>query len=377
MNTGPYATFEHTSYENRVLNVEQAAASHPGEAAALYEAVEAIGMHLCPALGISIPVGKDSTSMSMAWKDERKHEDMKVTAPLSLVISAFAPVKNIRHWTPALRRSEEKGVGETILLLVDLSEGHMSMGASALAQVFRTIGDTVPDLHNVQLLQDYFDAIQQLHESGIVLAYHDRSDGGLFTTIVEMMFAGHCGVQLMIDKICRNPKDTANLMESLFNEELGAVFQVRKKDEINFHRCFATCGPPPNLIKKIGRVAPASQQDLTIYHGANLVYRQSRNSLQQTWSATSYQMQRLRDNPDCADEEYVGILDVDDPGLSYNLTFSPSENILPLTSKLPSILSFNKKPRVAILREQGTNGQSEMAFAFMTAGFSAIDVHMT
>ena len=166
-------------------------------------------------------------------------------------------------------------------------------------------------------------------------------------------------------------------MGALFNEELGAVFQVRKKDEINFHRCFATCGPPPNLIKKIGRVGLVSEQDLSIYLGANLVYRESRTSLQQTWSATSYHMQHLRDNPHCADEEYNGILDDSNPGLSYNLTFDPTKNLMPFASKLPSFGSLNNKPRVAILREQGTNGQSEMAFAFMTAGFTAVDVHMT
>lgn len=179
------------------------------------------------------------------------------------------------------------------------------------------------------------------------------------------MFAGHCGVNLMVDAVCRKA-DTADVLSSLFNEELGAVFQVRKRDEIHFHRCFATCGPPPNLIKKIGRVAPASQQDLTIYHGSQLLYRQSRTSLQQTWSATSHQMQRLRDNSACADEEFNSILDTSSHGLSYNLTFKPQDNILPFASKFPKIFSLNSKPRVAILREQGTNGQSEMAFAFMT-----------
>ena len=164
--------------------------------------------------------------------------------------------------------------------------------------------------------------------------------------------------------------DMADLLECLFNEELGAVFQVRKEDEINFHRCFATCGPPPNLIKKIGRVAPASEQDLTIYHGAELVYRQSRSSLQQTWAATSHQMQRLRDNPACADQEFGGILDSSNPGLSYNLTFDPAKNLMPFSSKLPNVAYLNDKPRVAILREQGTNGQSEMAFAFMTVSLS-------
>ena len=155
-----------------------AAARHPGEAAALYEAVEAIGMELCPDLGISVPVGKDSTSMSMAWKDKQSQEDKKVTAPLSLVISAFSPVKNIRHWTPTLRRPEEQDIGETILLLVDLAESRQCLGGSALAQVFGQIGNEAPDVRNVQLLKDYFDAIEQLHEAGVVLAYHDRSDGG-------------------------------------------------------------------------------------------------------------------------------------------------------------------------------------------------------
>ena len=349
-----------------------AAAKHPGEAAALYEAVEAIGMELCPELGISVPVGKDSTSMSMAWKDKHTQEDRKVTSPLSLVISAFSPVKNLRHWTPTLRRPEEQDIGETILLLVDLAESRQCLGGSALAQVFGQVGNEAPDVRNVQLLKDYFDAIEQLHEAGVILAYHDRSDGGLFTTIVEMMFAGHCGVNLMVDAVCRTT-DTADILSSLFNEELGAVFQVRKRDEIHFHRCFATCGPPPKLIKKIGRVAPASQQDLTIYHGSQLVYRQSRTLLQQTWSATSHQMQRLRDNPACADEEFDSILDTSSAGLSYNLKFNPKDNILPFTSKLPTILSLNSKPRVAILREQGTNGQSEMAFAFMTVSRSWID----
>ena len=185
-----------------------AAVGHPGEAAALYEAVEAIGMHLCSELGVSIPVGKDSTSMSMAWKDKQSQEDRKVTAPLSLVISAFSPVNNTRHWTPALRQD----VGETILIYVDLSLGHKAMGGSALAQVFGQIGNEAPDVRDVRLLKDYFDAIEQLHDADIVLAYHDRSDGGLFTTVVEMMFAGHCGVNLIIDDICRSVSDTeANL----------------------------------------------------------------------------------------------------------------------------------------------------------------------
>ena len=352
------------------------ASSHPGEGAALYEAVEAIGMDLCPQLGINIPVGKDSMSMKMRWAEKESKEDKEVTAPLSLIISAFAPVVDIRKtWTPTLARQEAAG-DATILLLVDLSEGRRALGGSALAQVFGQIGVDAPDIRNVQRLKDYFDALQQLQESNIVLAYHDRSDGGLFTTLVEMMFAGRCGVEIMLDSLC-NTSSTKDIIATLFNEELGAVFQIRQKDEFDFHRCFATCGPPEGLIKKIGRVSPIQKQDLVIYHGLTLVFRSSRVSLQQRWSSTSYQMQRLRDNPQCADEESSSILDTSDPGLSYKLAFDPSTNIVPLAASLSTRFSLKSKPRVAVLREQGVNGHAEMAFAFMIAGFSAVDVHMS
>ena len=352
-----------------------AASSHPGEGAALYEAVEAIGMEMCPKLGISIPVGKDSMSMKMKWTDRESKDGREVTAPLSLVISAFAPVAHIRKtWTPSLRRFED--VGETVLLFVDLAEGRKALGGSALAQVFGQVGSEAPDVHDISVLQDLFDALQLLQDSNIVLAYHDRSDGGLFTTLVEMMFAGRCGLEVLLDGLCHtnNPQETNS---TLFNEELGAVFQVRKHHETDFHRCFATCGPPPGLIKKIGRVPPTKNQTITIHHGPLLIYQADRSSLQQRWSTTSHQMQRLRDNPHCADLEYAQILDSTDPGLSYNLTFSPSSNILPFKTSLTAALSLTSKPRVAILRDQGTNGHSEMAFAFLSAGFSAIDVHMT
>ncbi len=350
-----------------------AASSHPGEGAALYEAVEAVAMDLCPELGISIPVGKDSMSMKMAWADPGSKEPVQVTAPLTLVVSAFAPVERIsRTWTPALRRLED--VGESILLFVDLAEGMRALGGSALAQVFGQVGDESPDVRSVQLLKDYFDAVQQLHELGIVLAYHDRSDGGLFTTLVEMMFAGRCGIDVMLENLCSG-NTTPELIETLFNEELGGVFQVRKQDEADFRRCFATCGPPPGLIKRIGRVPRASQKDLTLRFGLTVVYRESRAWLQQRWSHTSYVMQRLRDNPTCADAEYAAILDDDDPGLRYLLKFKPKENILPLKVALPSLIM--RKPRVAVLREQGVNGHAEMAFAFHQAGFVAVDVHMT
>jgi len=354
-----------------------AASNHPGEGAALYAAVEAIGMQLCPELGISIPVGKDSMSMKMKWTEAGSKEAKEVTAPLSVIISAFAPVADIsKTWTPTLRRREDDDGQESILLFVDLAEGRKALGGSALAQVFSQVGNVAPDVHDVQILKDYYDAIEQLHDSGIVMAYHDRSDGGLFTTLVEMMFAGRCGINIMLDSLCPNSQ-SPSILETLFNEELGAVFQVRKSDEINFHRCFATCGPPDGLIRKVGSISPVHKQDLTIYYGGTLIYRGARTTLQQRWASTSHQMQRLRDNPSCADAEHASIVATKDPGLSYNLTFKPSDNILPFSSTLSNRFSLTSKPRVAILREQGVNGHSEMAFAFMTAGFSAVDVHMT
>ncbi|PNS21211.1 Phosphoribosylformylglycinamidine synthase [Sphaceloma murrayae] len=350
-----------------------AASSHPGEGANLYEAVEAIGMQLCPQLGISIPVGKDSMSMKMKWRDPNSGDNKEVTGPMSLVVTAFGAAKQIdRTWTPALRRFED--VGETAIFFVDLAGGKRALGGSALAQAFGEVGDEVPDLRDVELFQDFYDAIETLHDSGCVLAYHDRSDGGLFTTLAEMMFAGRCGLDIMLDDIC-NGSSTPELIASLFNEELGAVFQVRKRDEQEFIGCFASSGPPKGLIKKIGRVPAADKQDLTLTFAHRPVYKASRTSLQQRWASTSHAMQRLRDNPLCADTEHENVLDLNDPGLSYKLTYDPKENILPLRTTLTS--SLLARPRVAILREQGVNGQAEMAFAFASAGFTPIDVHMT
>ena len=350
-----------------------AAVNHPGEGAALYEAVQAIGMELCPKLGVSIPVGKDSTSMKASWKDQKTGKANSVTAPMTVVISAFAPVADVKNtWTPALRRLED--VGETTLMYVDLAQGHQALGGSALAQAFGQLGDEVPDVRDADVIVDYFDAIEQLHESGIVLAYHDISDGGLFTAVAEMMFAGRCGAEIMIDGFTKS-SSVSDVLRSLFHEELGAIFQVRKSDEINFMRCFATCGPPPGMIRKIGRVPAASKQQLSIRYGQQGILHTSRAELQQLWTHTSYQMQRIRDNVACADSEFALIADDTDPGLQFKLTFDPSESILPLTASITSV--FTNAPRVAILREQGVNGHAEMAFAFKAAGFDAIDVHMT
>ncbi|KFH40237.1 Phosphoribosylformylglycinamidine synthase-like protein [Hapsidospora chrysogenum ATCC 11550] len=351
-----------------------AAVNHPGEGAGLFQAVQALGMELCPKLQISIPVGKDSTSMKASWKDRETKEVKSVTAPMSVVITAVTVVEDVRNtWTPQLRRVED--VGETILMFVDLAQGKKAMGASALAQAFGQVGNDGPDVRSADLITDYFDALSQLHKSGVVLAYHDRSDGGLITTVAEMMFAGRCGVDMALDDLA-STASASDMLDALFNEELGAVFQIRKGDEINFKRCFATCGPPPGLIKKFGVVVPKSRgQTLTIRYGARPVVTLDRAEMQQWWSTTSYAMQKERDNPACADAEFDTIADGGDPGISYKLTFNPGENIMPLTSALGSLVK--RAPRVAVLREVGVNSHREMAFAFRAAGFEPVDVHMS
>ena len=353
--------------------------AHPGEGAALYDAVEAVAKDMCQQLGISIPVGKDSLSMKMSWTENDAEKKQEVTSPLSLVVTAFGSVKNIGNtWTPQLRRFEE--VGENLLLFVDLALGRSAMGGSALAQTFGEIGSEAPDVRDVALFGDFFDAVKQLHESGIVLAYHDRSDGGLFTTLAEMMFAGRCGLDVMLDNVSPTSR-IQDVTESMFNEELGAVFQIKKGDEDQFRKCFATCGPPNGLIKRLGRVPSQEEgvwQKISLLYGPKVVYQETRAALQRVWASTSYHMQRLRDSPDCADAEYANIDEDSSAGLSYNLTFNTSEFISPLRSRLPLPMSgLFKKPRVAILREQGVNGAAEMAFAFHIADFIAVDVHMT
>ncbi|KAL2212228.1 phosphoribosylformylglycinamidine synthase [Sarocladium strictum] len=350
-----------------------AAVNHPGEGAGLYQAVQALGMELCPQLNIAIPVGKDSTSMKASWKDKETQETKSVTAPMSVVITAYSVVDDVRNtWTPQLRRYED--VGETILMYVDLAEGRKSLGGSALAQAFGLVGNDCPDVRSPELLVDFFDALSQLHKSGVVLAYHDRSDGGLITTIAEMMFAGRCGVDMRVDDISKSG-NISDVLDALFNEELGAVFQIRKSDETNFQRCFATCGPPPGLIKKIGAVVPQPRQALTIKYAGVPIVSLERTAMQEWWSKTSYAMQKERDNPACADAEFKTIADSTDPGISFNLTYSPEENIMPLTASLGSFI--RKAPRVAILREVGINSHREMAFAFRAAGFEPVDVHMS
>lgn len=338
------------------------AASIPGEGAALYEAVKAVGMDLCPALGVGIPVGKDSMSMSMKWRSNG--EDRQVTAPLSLIVTAFAPVKDVSvTWTPQLRTDVD---GPTILVFLDLAKRRQRLGGSALAQVFKTIGSEAPDVEDPALIKSFFVACQKIKErrSDLVLAYHDRSDGGLFTTIVEMCFAGRVGAEISLDVLAHNDDPIA----ALFAEELGAVVQVRLADVTELTSAFVEAGFPTSALHVIGKVNTSPKdQSVTILHGSQAIYSGTRHELQSAWAETSYQMQRIRDDPAAAREEFETISDEYNTGLFYDLSFS-----LP-----PALSSEPNRPKVAILREQGVNGHVEMAWAFTAAGFTAVDVHMS
>ena len=341
------------------------AASVPGEGVALYEAVRAVGMELCPALGVGIPVGKDSMSMAMRWRDGQNGEERSVTAPLSLIITAFAGVEDVRAtWTPQLRTDVD---GPTVLVFFDLACRKQRLGGSALAQVFRQIGAEVPDVEDPQLLKAFFNACQAVRQSDpdLVLAYHDRSDGGLFTTVAEMAFAGRVGVELNLDA----SYGVDGLVEALFNEELGAVVQVQQSRFARLVEVFVAQGFESSSIYAIGKVLLDSKdQSFTVVHQGNVVFSSTRTVLQQLWAETSFQMQSLRDDPDCAAEEFALIADETHmAGLTYQLTFTPT------MSRPPS----SYRPKVAILREQGVNGHVEMAWAFTAAGFDAVDVHMS
>ncbi|WP_085247067.1 phosphoribosylformylglycinamidine synthase [Gilliamella mensalis] len=333
-----------------------AAAGHPGEDAGLYQAVKAIGEDLCPALGLAIPVGKDSMSMKTTWQQDG--EQKTVTSPLSLVISAFARVEDVRKTvTPQLRADQDN-----TLLLVDLSNGHQALGATALAQVYRHLGQQTADVHNPKELLNFYQAIQALVSQNALLAYHDRSDGGLFVTLAEMAFAGHCGVDVDISQLGHD------VIASLFNEELGAVIQVANSCLDDVMACFKQFGLS-HTVHALGS-AKAGQQFI-VRNKSAVVYSESRSMLRTWWAETTWQMQRLRDNPECADQEHQAKQNEDDPGLSVHLTFDPQKDItVPYIAK-------GAKPKVAILREQGVNSHVEMAAAFDRAGFEAIDVHMT
>ncbi|WP_193161280.1 phosphoribosylformylglycinamidine synthase [Microbulbifer hainanensis] len=331
------------------------AAGHPGEEEKLYRTVEAIGMELCPELGITIPVGKDSMSMRTAWNDSG--EDKSVTAPLSLIISAFTPVTDVRKTaTPQLRRTKK---GDSELILVDLGAGKNRLGGSCLAQVYSQLGSVPADLDDPKLLKGFFEVVQQALREDQIIAYHDRSDGGLFAALAEMSFAGRVGLDIEIYELGADP------IAALFSEELGAVLQVPACDAEQLVQRFAAVGVPAHQIGELN-----NHEHLCITNNGVEIFKRSRAELQQIWSETSYRIQALRDNADCAEQEFAAIAK-SDPGLSVNLTYDINEDI--------SAPYINKgvRPKVAILREQGVNSQVEMAHSFHRAGFNTVDVHMS
>ncbi|MDP2746256.1 phosphoribosylformylglycinamidine synthase [Pseudomonas sp.] len=337
-----------------------AAAGHPGEDARLYDTVKAVGMELCPELGVTIPVGKDSMSMKTQWRDEGT--DKSVTSPLSLVVTGFAPVSDIRKTlTPQLRMDK----GETDLILIDLGRGQNRMGASILTQVYGKLGTQAPDVDDAEDLKAFFAVIQGLNADGHILSYHDRSDGGLLVTALEMAFAGHCGLNLFLDALA---DDSAELAAVLFNEELGAVIQVHQDATPEVLAQFSAAGLG-DCVAVIGQ--PVNSDDVAISFNGQPVFGGQRRLLQRQWAQTSYQIQRLRDNVQCAEQEFDTILDEDNPGLSAKLSFDVNQDI-----SAPYIRK-GVRPQIAVLREQGVNGQVEMAAAFDRAGFNAIDVHMS
>ena len=333
-----------------------AAAGHPGEDAALYRTVESVTQNLLPELGICIPVGKDSLSMKTRWRQD--DVDREVIAPLSLIISAFSPVHDVRRTlTPQLRND----CGDTDLIFIDLGCGRNRLAGSALAQVFGQVGDCAPDIDAPAQLKAFFNTVQALVADDLILAYHDRSDGGLFVTLLEMAIAGNCGISVQLHSLA------ADDLAVLFNEELGAVLQIRSAQYAHIMHAFELAGLG-DYLHTMGKLI--EQPDFQIMRGAETVFSEPLVTLKSRWWQTSYQMQRLRDDPDCADEELAVIEDTSDPGLSPFLTFDPSAFAAPM-------LSTSAKPVVGILREQGVNGQIEMAAAFTEAGFSAIDIHMS
>ena len=335
------------------------AAGQGAENSKLYATVKALGMEFCPALGISIPVGKDSMSMRTVWQESvggTLVEEKSVVSPLSLIISAFAPVEDVRRaMTPMLQKQQDSQ-----LLLIDLGAGQQRLGGSILAQCQQQLGNQSPDIEPM-LLSNFFSVMQQCLTGGWLLAYHDRSDGGLLATLVEMAFAGRCGLQIDLAPLISDVYDEQRALAALFNEELGAVIQVDEQHVEQVMSCFESKGLD---IFSLGQPR-FDNENIQVNCGQRNCYQSTRAKLQQLWSRTSYEMQKLRDNPDCADQEYQQIA-IDDPGLNQALTFAIE----------PVAVNVGAKPKIAILREQGVNGQMEMAAAFDHAGFQSVDVHM-
>jgi phosphoribosylformylglycinamidine synthase len=330
-----------------------AAAGHGNDDRVLYEMVRAVGEELCPALGIAVPVGKDSLSMRTVW--ETGDDLAAVTAPVSLIVTAFAPAVDVRETlTPELRTD----AGETVLVLLDISAGNMRLGGSALAQAYGQFGGDAADLGDAERLKGFFAAMRVMRTEKLVLAYHDRSDGGLLATLAEMSFAARVGLDISI------PDAVDDVIAFLFNEEPGAVLQIKKAELGRVQRILDDHGFGAGVV--VAR--PAGARNIEIRHRSEALYKAPVGRLNRWWSELTYRMQALRDNPECAQEAYDAILDDDDPGLTTRLR---------LTERRAAERRRDERPRVAILREQGVNSQREMAAAFDRAGFAAFDVHMT
>ena len=336
------------------------AAGHKGEDEKLYRTVETIGMELCPALGITIPVGKDSMSMRTAW-EESCGEAKAVTSPMSVVITAFAPVTDVRKTVdPQLQTNK----GATALLYVDLGNGQARIGGSILTQVYNEMGDKPADVDSAEQLKAFFDGVQAALQADQVLAYHDIGDGGLFATLAEMSFAGHIGIDVTLDYLARDALHQDSIA-ALFSEELGAVIQVKAADVAAVSARFSGAGIAVNNIGTL-----AADDALTINKDGAVIYKHGRAELQTIWSETSYNVAKLRDNADCAAQEFEGIRQ-QNPGLSVSLTFDQNDDIV------APLINTGVRPKIAVLREQGVNGHVEMAAAFDRAGFDAVDVHMS
>ncbi|MEN9759350.1 MAG: hypothetical protein RL676_499 [Pseudomonadota bacterium] len=361
-----------------------AACGEPGQDAALFDAVEALAKGICPALSLSIPVGKDSLSMRTVWQEQGG--TTSVISPVSLNLTAVAPVGDVRHtWTPELMRRTEDPASDTVLILVDLGEGQQRLAASVLAEVLGQYGSSTPDVERPDQLKRFVDAMRALRAEQLVLAYHDRSDGGLFATLCEMAFAARCGLTINIDLLTIDPvaadwgdfkirpeqvsvqRDEMTL-KALFNEELGAVLQVAKSKRSQALDVLRAHGLS-HCAFEIG--SPNAQDTIAIYRDAKCIYQQPRKHLQRVWSSVSYEIAKRRDAPECVEEENESLA-----------TATAPQAVLPkaleqaLVGARSASLSV-KRPKVAILREQGVNGQVEMAAAFDRAGFEAWDVHMS
>ena len=330
------------------------AAGYSDEDARLYDTVKAVGMEFCPALGITIPVGKDSMSMRTAWQQDG--DDKAVTAPMSLVISAFAPVSDVRKTlTPQLQASED-----AVLLWVDLGLGKRRLGGSCLAQVCNQLADSAPDIDDPALLKGFFNAVQQLSAQGSLLAYHDCADGGVLVALLEMAFAGHCGLDVSLS-------GDASALAALFAEEAGAVVQLPRSELAAAKAVFAEQGLSDALVE-LGQAVPGS--DVRVSYNGEPVLAADRLSLQRRWTELSYRMQALRDNPECAEQEFASLRE-EDPGLTVALSFDAQQDVA------APFINSGVRPKLAVLREQGVNGQMEMAAAFHRAGFNTVDVHMS